>query len=64
MNELINDEAVYRTAPATQGLLNSITRLICQQKRVWSGQSTPALQNLTQAQVCVSCMWDFEDQLL
>ena len=22
MNELINDEAVYRTAPTTQGLLN------------------------------------------
>ena len=24
MNELINDEAVYRTAPATPGLLNII----------------------------------------
>ena len=25
MNELINDEAVYRTAPATPGLLNTET---------------------------------------
>ena len=27
MNQLINDEAVYRTAPATPGLLNIISRL-------------------------------------
>ena len=27
MTELINDEAVYRTAPATPGLLNSIVNI-------------------------------------
>ena len=28
MNELINDEAVYRTAPATPGLLNKSVNIL------------------------------------
>ena len=39
MNQLINDEAVYRTAPATPGLLNMCTVALNQRRFTWRHDS-------------------------
>ena len=54
MTELINDEAVYRTAPATPGLLKKCANLIqeCIYDKtlyVWSNEFTPAKKVYTTA---------------
>ena len=38
MNELMNDEAIYRTAPATPGLLNCIQHIAPDMRIVANGE--------------------------